>query len=200
MSATTLTTELEAINTLLAAAGEAPVQSLALTGLLPLDQAKATLDEVSRLVQSTGWTFNTDEDYPLTRNISNEIPVPVNCLKAIPNDEYALYKAQLRGNKLWNGRDFAWTFDKDLKGTLVTLQGWDSLPQAARHYIMIRAARSFQARDFGSDSADRFTENDEMAALIAMSEYESDSGNFNMLRDSWSGAYTIHAYEGEAIL
>lgn len=199
MSATTLTTELEAINTLLAAAGEAPVQSLSETGLLSLDRAKATLDEVSRLVQSTGWTFNSDFDYPLTRNVGLEIPVPSNCLKALPNPEYAHYKAQLRGTKLWNGKDFNWVFDKDLKGTLVSLQSWEYLPQAARHYIMIRAARSFQGRDFGSDAADRFTENDEMMALLAMSEYESDSGNYNMLRDSWSAGYAVHAYEGEAI-
>ncbi len=197
MPSVVLTSELEAVNTMLAAAGEAPVLSLALTGLLTLDRAIATLDETSRLVQSTGWSFNTEYDYPLTRNGSLEIPLPNNTLKCDVDNDYASYKAQARGLYLYNGKTRLNTFDRDLEATMVFLLGWDSLPQAARHYIMIRASRAFQGRDFGSDSADRFTEYDEVQALLALQDYESATGNHNMIYDSWSTYKTIHGIEGE---
>ena len=59
------TTELEAVNTMLAVLGEAPVNSI--TGTLPLDAslAKTTLSEINREVQSAGWHFNTFYDYTL---------------------------------------------------------------------------------------------------------------------------------------
>ena len=52
------TTELEAVNSMLATIGEAPVNSI--TGTLPLDAslAKNTLNEINREVQSAGWHFN----------------------------------------------------------------------------------------------------------------------------------------------
>lgn len=197
MTTITLTTELEAVNVLLSAADEAPVNSLAVTGLLPLDRAIAVLDETSRLVQSRGWAFNTDTDYPLSLDGSNQLPLPSDTLKFDPNPEFVDYKAKARGLKLYNGKDHNWTFDKAFEGTLTRLLPWTELPQAARHYIAIKAARTFQGRDLGSDTNDRFTADDELRALLALQEYESDTGNYNMLRDSASAGFTVHAYEGE---
>ena len=53
------TTELEAVNIMLAAIGEAPINSL--IGTLPVDAriAQSTLTEVNKSVQSEGWSFNT---------------------------------------------------------------------------------------------------------------------------------------------
>ena len=56
------TTELEAINIMLAAIGEAPINTL--VGTLPVDAriAQSTLSEVNKSVQSEGWSFNTEID------------------------------------------------------------------------------------------------------------------------------------------
>ena len=53
------TSELEAVNTILSAIGEAPVNSL--TGSLPIDatQAQNLLKEISREIQAAGWHFNS---------------------------------------------------------------------------------------------------------------------------------------------
>lgn len=195
MTTTVLTSELEAVNTILELSGESPVQSLALSGLLVLDRAKAKLDETVRLVLAPGWTFNTNTDVTLARNISNEIPVATSWLKVDPNPEFMSYKVSVRGNKLWNGKTNAWTFDRDLKGTVVDLLAWDSLPQAARHYIMVSAARAYQRSGFGSSEINGFTQEDEQKALLALNEFEADTGNFNMLRDSWDGQRIVQAYE-----
>ena len=69
------TTELACINIMLAAIGEAPINSL--VGTLPVDAriAQSTLTEVNKSVQSEGWSFNTEIDVTLTRDGSNQINI-----------------------------------------------------------------------------------------------------------------------------
>lgn len=187
MATTTLTSELEAVNTMLQAAGEAPVQSLALTGLLPLEQAKAVLDETLRVVLSYGWNFNTEHDYPLTPAVGTGfINLPNTTLRCDVNDEYTAVQPLARGTRLYDAKSRDYVFTAPLKATMVFMLAWDELPQAMRHYVMIKAARTFQARDFGSDTVDRFTEQDEMTARLALGQYEQDEGDANMITDSFS--------------
>jgi hypothetical protein len=196
MSVTNLTSELEAINVLLSVADEAPVQSLTVTGLLPLTNARAALDEVSRLVQSGGWKFNTEYDYPLTRETDNTIKVPGNAVKVDVNDEYlGSCDPVQRGLKLYDAKNHSYTYTTDLKATVVFLLPWDELPQPARHYIMVKAARTFQAREMGSESIDRFTDADEQAALLAFSSHENDVGDHNVLNGNWSCASVVYGRE-----
>lgn len=189
---TALTSELEAVNIVLQAAGEAPVASLSLTGLLPLANARAVLDETSRLVQSAGWAFNTEDDYTLYRNGDGEIPVPPSALKFDANDDYRpACDPVVRGTKLYDKAAHTSVFTQDIKGTLVSLLEWNDLPQPIRHYIAIKAARSFQGRDLGSDSINRFTERDEAEALLACGQYEADVGDANMLTDNYDNSVIL---------
>ena len=75
------TTELEAINIMLAAIGEAPINSL--TGTLPSDVriAQDTLTEVNKEVQSEGWSFNTEIDVTLTRDGSSQVSLSTDILR-----------------------------------------------------------------------------------------------------------------------
>ena len=75
------TTELECINIMLAAIGEAPINSL--VGTLPVDAriAQSTLTEVNKSVQSEGWSFNTETDVTLTRDGSNHVNLPADVLR-----------------------------------------------------------------------------------------------------------------------
>jgi hypothetical protein len=196
MSTSTLTTELEAINVLLQVADEAPVQALTVTGLLPLTLARSVLDETSRVIQSLGWKFNTEYDYPLTRKVDTTISLPGNLLKVDVNDEYlGSCDPVQRGVRLYDAKNHTYTYTLDLKATVTFLLPWDELPQPARHYIMVKAARAFQARQVGSESKDRFTADDETAALIALNSHESDVGDHNMLRDSWSCQSIVYGRE-----
>ena len=71
------TTELECINIMLAAIGEAPINSL--VGTLPVDAriAQSTLTEVNKSVQSEGWSFNTETDVTLAK-ASNALVIAFN--------------------------------------------------------------------------------------------------------------------------
>ena len=186
MTATTLTSELEAINLMLQAADEAPVSSLVLTGLFPLENAKAILSETSRVVQSMGWKFNTEDEYPLTRAGDGTIAMPPNALKVDVDDTFTDVNPVQRGLRLYDSKAHSFVFTKDLTATITFLLGWDDLPQPARHYISIRAARTMQGRSSVGDSVYRYSADDEQAAMLALSSHEADTGDHNMLRDSWS--------------
>ena len=75
------TTELEAINIMLAAIGEAPVNKL--TGSLPVDVkiAQSTLVEINKSVQGEGWSFNTEIDVTFSPNSSKQIVLPTDVLR-----------------------------------------------------------------------------------------------------------------------
>lgn len=186
MTLTTLTSELEAVNTMLEAAEEAPVASLALAGLYPLDRAKAILSETSRVVQSGGWKFNTEYEFPLTRDGAGLITLPDNAARVDVDNKHDDVDPVQRGLRLYDSKRHTYTFARDLTATVVFILGWDELPQPARHYITIRAARTLQGRSAVSESAYRYSADDEQCALLALSDHEAEVGDHNMLRDSWS--------------
>jgi len=68
-------TELEAVNILLAAIGEAAVSSLETATTVEVTQAKKLLSNVNRAAQQKGWHFNTEWDVVLTRDSDNRIPL-----------------------------------------------------------------------------------------------------------------------------
>ena len=185
MTTIALTSELEAVNTLLHAISEAPINSLLATGLADVSAARSTLDEISREVQLVGWHFNTEEEYPLPRDISNRITVPANTLKCIVQG--SSNDITQRGLRLYDKTNHRDTFTEDLKGRVIVLLPWDELPQVARHYIMVRAARIFQARTLGSDSQFSFSAEEEKAAEKSLKETEGETGNYNM----FSGSYSV---------
>ena len=141
------TTELESINIMLAAIGEAPVNSL--TGTLPVDVkiAQTTLTEVNKEVQSEGWSFNTEIDVTLTRDGSNQVSLSTDVLRVDPNTHHhTTIDAIQRGLKLYDRLNNKYEFDEDLICTVVYFRTFDEIPEPARRYITIKAARIFVDR------------------------------------------------------
>lgn len=188
MSTTALATELSAINTMLAAAGESPVSSLSDSGLADVAEAKATLDEQSRLVQTAGWAFNTEYEYPLVPDTFGFITLPQNTLKADADTTFTQVDTVQRGLRFYDRKNHTYVFTESLKGTIVFLLPFDELPQSARQYVTIKAARTYQARVLGSDTQHKFSAEDEGSAMVAMQTAELEAGDYNMLSDSWSVA------------
>ena len=191
MTTTSLTTELEAVNTMLQAADEAPVSSLSLTGLYPLELAKTILSETSRTVQSMGWDFNTEESYPLALAGDSTATLPANVLSFNVDPSFTDMDIVQRGLKLYDKRAHSYVLKRAVTGTAVVLLAWDDMPQAARHYITIRAAKTMQGRSSVSETTYRYTDQDVLDAKLALSEHETEVGDHNMLRDSWSVASVL---------
>lgn len=191
----TPTTEIEAINTMLSVIGESPISSLA-EGSAVADAtiAQTTLSEVSRQVQTKGWHFNTDKGMTLLPTSGNEIVLPGNCLRVdTTGDSFDLDVAQ-RGNKLYNRQTHSFSFTNSVKVDMVVLLPFDELPQAARHYITIKAARVFQSRTVGSDALFQFTAVDERDALLDLKKAEGVTGDYNILTGNPTVFRTLNRY------
>ena len=176
------TTELECINIMLAAIGEAPVNSL--TGTVPVDVrlAQSTLTEVNKQVQSEGWSFNTEIDVTLTRNASNNIVLGTDVLRvdAQTHDHPSIDPIQ-RGLKLYDRKNNTFIFDEDLKCTVVYFRSFDELPEQARSYMTIKAARIFVDRFVSDQSLRTYTQEDEIRARSVLMETDLSNADHNML-------------------
>ena len=177
------TTELEAINIMLAAIGEAPVNTL--TGSLPVDVkiAQSTLVEINKSVQAEGWSFNTEIEVTLTRNASKEIVLPVNVLRVDANiHQHPDIDPIQRGLKLYDRLKNTFEFDEDLICTVVYFRDFDEIPEQARSYINIRAARIFVDRLVSDQGLRTYTKEDEIRARVTLTETDLANGDHNMLR------------------
>ena len=173
-------TELEAINMILTNIGETPISSLNSTGDLYVSVARQLLYDVSREVQTVGWYFNTEVQYPLPRDSSGEIRVSSNVITLDLTEDLYNYDAVLRGNRLYNRKDHSYTFDKNLTGDLTLFLSWDELPQPARQYIAILSARRFQKRFQPDDYSTKVTADEEMMAKAQLEEFDASTRDYNM--------------------
>ena len=177
------TTELEAVNIMLAAIGEAPINSL--IGTLPVDAriAQSTLTEVNKSVQSEGWSFNTEIDVTLTRNVSNQINIPTDVLRVDANiHQHPTIDPIQRGSKLYDRLNNKYEFDEDLICTVVYFRTFDEIPEPARRYITIKAARIFVDRLVSDDGLRTYTQQDEVRARAILMETDLANGDHNLLR------------------
>ena len=192
--ALSMTSELDAINIMLGTIGASPINSLdAATGVVDAVTARAILSEVSVQVQEEGWHFNTEYEFVLTPSLdSKEIYVPANAIEvdASAYDRNDIDVA-IRGNRLYDRKNKTFQFQQDIKADLTILLEFNELPQAARHYITVRAARVFQQRVIGSDTLGSFSEKDEARALRSMRRYESKTADYNILTGNYSVMRTI---------
>lgn len=186
MPSLTPMTELEAVNTILEVIGESPISALEVAGLGEAAIARNLLHKTSRAVQMVGWHFNAETDYTLSLTADKEIPVPANTLKVDTTREYADYDVTQRGSRLYNKGTKSFTFDKPLKVDIVFFLPFEDLPEAARYYITVRAARIFQDRFLGDDGIHTYTTQDEESALADLKDAEGGSGDYNFFTDSLS--------------
>lgn len=163
------TTRLEAVNELLSIIGEAPVTSL--SGDLTVDvvTADATLSQVLKDVLAQGWYFNTEHDYPLSRNDDDEILIPADIIHADVNPlSGSQLKVVIRGGKLYDLTEHTTEFEDDVELTVVRLLDFEDLPISAKSYITHRASRLFQAKMLGSRDIAQEASINETQALAAL--------------------------------
>ena len=186
--ALTLTSELDAVNIMLGTIGESPISSLdASTGVVDAVIARQILREVSIQVQEVGWHFNTEINYVLAPNsISGEITLPTNCVEVDSTGDDKYLDVAIRGTRLYDRTNHTFQFSKSIKAELVLLLEFNDMPQSARHYITIRAARVFQQRVVGSETLATYSERDEVRALTALKRFESKTADHNILTGNYS--------------
>lgn len=187
MSLPTPTTELEAVNIMLSIIGESPINSLDNEQIVDAVLARKILSEVMREVQSEGWHFNTEINYPLVPSVGGEINLPKNCINFdLDICRFPRLDVVQRGSRLYDRLNHTYSFDQTLYGQMVILLPFDEMPEAARRYCLIRAGRIFQDRTVGSEVLNGFNRLDEARARAILVGSEAENDDLNILSDSWS--------------
>lgn len=188
----TPTTKLEAVNIMLSTIGESPVNSLS-SGLVDAELAETILDATSRAVQSETWHFNRELKVRYSPNLQGEIILPQNILKADGNLDADSINRQTttglpldlvqRGNRMYDKGNHTFKINKAVDLDIVVGLDFDELPEVAKRYITVKAARTFQDRVVGSSTLHGFQEKDEARAYYELKETEGDTSDFNILNN-----------------
>ena len=165
---------LEAVNSLLASIGEAPVNSIGV-GLSESRLAQLTLDRVSRNVQKRGWYFNT-ETMTLYPDTNDEVQLPNNTL-SVDTDSRRYVQ---RYGRLYDLHSNTYKFPQSVRVQLVLALEWDALPETVRAYITAKACMRFQAETVGSAQVDAELAREASLAYAELQEEEMEAGNYNM--------------------
>lgn len=194
----TKTTLLQAINTMLSAVGEPPVNALTTQRADSLI-AQTILEEVCREVLTYGWHFNSEDKIVLSpESGTNYIYVSDSVVRIDMDVAYQTYDVVIRGNRLYNRVTNSYEFFEPITVQRVILMDFDEMPETAKRYVTIRAARIFQDRMVGANTLHAFTAQDEVSALARLTEYESDIGDYTIFDspDVWrtflrKGSYRV---------
>lgn len=200
------TTELEAINLMLASIGEAQLPSgtdLSTATQADVELAINTLKDTTREVQRKGWKFNTEgglevaptstvdwEDTDGVTTTLNVFKLPSGILKwsqTLCSENGDLDLTERLSKQYVESLspvlvlyDLAKNRDGADEGTypfvyldVVAGCNFEQMPEVARRFVAIRAARALAQRALGSDTLSRFAQGDEASAYR---DLESEQG------------------------
>ena len=158
------TSELEAVNECLENIGQSPVNTI--LGAIGVDTQIALnfVRKATRELQSRGWYWNTEIGYEIVPTDIKELLLPSNTLSVITVGKSSHLNLVQRGSLLYDPIRHSYAFDHSVHVDLVVGLPFEYLPEAARRFVALRAARIFQDRIEGKPS-----ENDSMDELAALS-------------------------------
>lgn len=184
MLATSPTTILEAVNLMLSTIGEAPVNTVENSGVLDAVAARQQLSIINREVQTRSWHWNSEENVTITpSHPEGFIILPSNTLRVDTSGPSSGIDAVQRGNRLYDRKNHTYVFGSSVTVDLTLLLPFEELPEAARLYISIRAARKFQESVLGSSDISQFTLRDEIMAKTTLEDAEADTADYNILNN-----------------
>lgn len=187
-------TELQAVNEILASVGQAPVTTLDQTNP-DVAIAYGTLLQVSREVQSEGWTFNTEYDYPIQPDVNDEILIPNNMLSIDFTREYGDTDVIRRNGKLYDKIAHSYEFTEDeYTVDVIWYFDWADLPPVIKDYIVARSASIVSNRIVGDMNQYQMLQQREAYMRAVALEYECSQGDYTMFGHPRGSNYYI-SYE-----
>ena len=165
-------TELDAVNQMLQSIGQSPVNTLAVTGVKDVNIARQTLHNTLREVLTRGYDFNSDDQYPLTRDVNGKVAIPANALKVDPCEARFRYVERVdpadEVRRFYDRDKHTFVLTSDVKVDIVWFFPYVEIPQAARAHIAHKAGRIFQAGAVGSRILYEYTKEREMETLAEL--------------------------------
>lgn len=178
-------TDLQAVNRMLKSIGQAPVNTLEVSGIGDVNKARQELEEVTRDVQTIGWSWNTDDSYTLSPDTDGAIRLPNGALDVDSTEttqNIVVREHPSGGLALYDADNTTFTFTASVTVRVIWGFEFNSLPAAARVYIATAAARRFQAQVVSSTILDRFNETDEQRAWVLLQRRERATRDTNLFR------------------
>jgi hypothetical protein len=174
------TTELSAVNLMLASLGERPVSSLESRQRLDVQRAVTTLNEVNVLWQTRSWWFNQETEVPLTPNASGEYVIDGSCVKVDASDKTIMNFVK-RGARLWDTDTQTFTGHTEILYVDWTrLIPFDDCPETFKMWVARRAGTIFQQRSVGSPTLFEFTNRAADEAYAILQQEETDQEDINL--------------------
>lgn len=191
-----LTNRTTAVNVMLSAIGEAPITEIDDNQSVDAANADGILRELTRAVQSKGWAWNREEKLVLTPDEDEIIALPTNCLYVgrayLDPSGNIQAKVVERGRKLYDRLAQTFQFAAPVYCDLVLLLDWEDIPEYARHYITIAAARQFQGRFLGNALVNRITEQEELGALAVLDQRDDEAERLNQVYGNVDTVRRLH--------
>jgi hypothetical protein len=174
-------TELQAVNLLLSAIGEAAVSSLETATTVEVTQAKNLLSNVNRAAQQKGWHFNTEWDVVLTRDSDDRIPLSESILSVYQPGQLMTIRGRSGSMYAYDldNNTFIWTKNLNNAVTITLLDFIDS-PNTFRQYVTTRAARIFQEEIIGQVSAETVNRQEEAEAYADLLDDDAERAGLNV--------------------
>lgn len=177
--------ELAAVNEMLTSIGQTPVQSLSVHGIGDVALAHQFLTAVTRSTQLVGWDFNTDDPYTLNPDTDGFLKVPAGVLRIDPVEKASTLKRRRHPEgfwAIWNSDEQSWLHAAPVDFRIVWAFAFDDMPDSARHFVALSAARRFQMKLIGSTSLDGYGAEDENSAWLLLQRDERASRDTNVFR------------------
>ena len=185
-----VSTELDAVNSILMSVGETPVNTLTVQSP-EVAIAQKTLRQVCREIQAEGWSYNTENEYPIDTDTNNQVIVPNNVLQMDLNifqhgkDYDVVIRSDNGVKKVYDKKGHTFTFENcdKLYFDMIWMIDFEDLPQAFKDYITVRASRIASNRMVNNPQSSRLLEADEAGLRALALEYETKQGDHNIFND-----------------
>ena len=159
-----ITTELDAINILLAAIGTSPVNNVDTVNTDAV-MAKNYIHNALKEIQTEKWYFNTEDNYQLLPDINNEIHLADNIINIDSIGRFGENTNLIpRGKKLYDRLNHTYKIQNPITANIILCLEFDELPETAIQYIIAKAARKYQEELLGDPSLRTWTKEDEATA------------------------------------
>ena len=181
---TNATEELPAVNQILSSVGQAPVTTLDQTNP-DVAIAYDTLLQVSKEVQSEGWTFNTELNYETTTDGNKQLVVPNNWLQvdlSSSDNSYGTKNFVRRDGKLYDRYNHTFELtdnaSEEIILDIIWLFDWVDLPSPIQNFITARSATIVSSKIVGDGQQFQILQQRETYCRAMAMEYECNQGDY----------------------
>lgn len=172
----------DGINQILQIIGEQTLpDGQSITDIYEAEQASLLIDVTKSEVLSEGWSFNSEDNWPLVPDTSGYIQIPYGALRVDPSDGSKYIR---RDGKLYNTTTKSFKFTTKVSCDVVWDVEFDLLPPIMQQYIVLKAGRILYQRLIGYNELLSVLKTDEQEARMRLDLHEDDVNDYNIFDDA----------------